>query len=133
MVEVANSTSTVLTAGQTIPFVVNTFDTNDKIHFEQSTNSIVITKVGKYEVNGSFVFAPTDAGVATITAYANGVQIPFDIASVTSGATAVHTFTLPQKIINVVQSSSGNVVRITFVTSVGGTLTNAVASVKYIE
>lgn len=133
MVEVGNATSTNLTAGQTIPFTTNTLDTNDKIYFEQSTNSIVITKVGKYEVNGSFVFAPTDAGVASITAYANGIQIPFDIASVTSGANAVHTFTLPQKTINVIPSSSGNVVRVTFVTNVAGAMTNALASVKYIE
>jgi len=133
MVEVGNNTSVSLTANQVIPFNTNTFDTNNRISFDQSTNSIVITKTGKYEVNGSFIFSPTNAGLVTITAYANGVAIPFDFSSFTATATDVYTFTLPQKLINVVTAQSGNVVRITFVTNAEGTLTNALASVNYVE
>lgn len=135
MVEVINSNSVTLAAGQTIPFATATFDTNDKAYFEPSTNSIVITQAGKYEVNGSFIFAPTGTGTSTITlsAYANGVPIPCDKSMFVSVANNIHTFVLPKKFINVVSSTAGNTVKITFQTDTAGTLSNAVASVNYVR
>lgn len=133
MIEVINNTTVSLLANAQIPFTTNTFDTNNRMYFDASNNSIVITKVGKYEINGSFIYSPTSSGIVSITAYANGVAIPCDICSFTSTADSTYTFTLPQKIINVIQATSGNVVAITFTVNLDGTLTNAVASVKYVE
>ena len=133
MLEVGNTTATVLAANEKIPFNTVFINTNNRTSFDQANNAMLIKKRGVYKAGGSFVFTPTAAGLASIAMYVNGSAVPTAVASFTAVAGNTYTFTIPSKYIRTVPSGVGNTVPITFVTSVDGTLVSANAFVYYNE
>ena len=133
MLEVGNTTATVLTANEKIPFNTVFINTNNRTSFDQANNAMLIKKRGVYKAGGSFVFTPTAAGLASIAMYVNGSAVPTAVASFTAVAGNTYTFTIPSKYIRTVPSGVGNTVPITFVVSADGTLDSANAYVYYNE
>lgn len=133
MLEVGNTTSTVLTANQTIPFTTVFFDTNNKMAFKPSANALSILKKGIYTVGGTFVVTPSSTGVMTITMYANGIEQPTALSRMSVASGGTYTFTIPSKYIETISSTNRNTVDITFVTDTGCSLVSANAYVYYNE
>lgn len=126
MLEIGNNTETELTIGQTVPFSTVYFDTNLDSHFESASNSMIIDKSGYYIVDGSFVFAPTVAGDASVYLYVNGEIEPSVTSTFTTAvANQKVTFTISDKVIKTIPTFSSSNVPIRFVVSVAGTLYNA--------
>lgn len=133
MLEVSNTTSTDLTSGAKIPFTNVLFNTNDRTSFDSANNALVIRKAGIYKVGGSFIFAPTEAGLTTISMFVNGEAVPTATSSFTAIAGSTYTFTIPSKYIKTVPSTTNSTVPITFVVNGAGTLSSANAYVFYNE
>lgn len=129
MLEVGNTTSTAIAAGGNIPFTSVLYNTNNKTTFDSTNNALIINRPGIYNVGGSFIFAPTDEGTASITMFVNGVAVPTAISTFTATAGNIYTFTIPSKYIRTIKANTGSTVSITFVSSVAGTLSSANAFV----
>lgn len=126
MIQVSNKTSTELIASATIPFNIVSQDTNNDTSYNSNTNSIEIQRGGYFNISGSFVFAPSASGDASIVMYVDGNSEPTAISTfTTTEADQKITFVIPSKIIRTISNRSNDTVPISFVTSVAGTLLSA--------
>lgn len=73
MLEVLNTTSTTLTASQTIPLGNVSAKSNQNATL--NGDSIQINSQGYYDVVGQFVIEGTSASVVTVQMYVNGTAI----------------------------------------------------------
>ena len=127
MIETINTTTSTLTAGQTIPLGSVSARTNANVSLND--DNLQINRAGYYEVTGQFVVTGTSAGNITIQLYADGTAISgaYATETVTEGGTT--TISL-DKIIKIIPTTSFSKADITFTTSTACTLANAVTSIK---
>lgn len=126
MLQISNKTSTILTAGQVIPFNIVTPDTNNDASFDSVNNEILINRGGYYEICANIVFAPTTAGDSSIQMFVNEEEDPLaTVTYTTSLATQKITFPISSRIIKTVTTQGNTDVSIKFITSVAGTLISA--------
>lgn len=127
MIETINTTTTTLTAGQTIPLGSVTARTNANVSI--SNDSLQINRAGYYNVSGQFVVTGTSAGNITIQLYANGTAINGAYSTVTVAEGSTLTIDL-DKIVKILPSCNANKVDLTFKTLTTCTLANSIVNIQ---
>lgn len=136
MLEMINTGSVGLTAGQTIPFASVSFDTNGNSSGNPATGVASITTPGFYKITGLFVIEATAEGDVTVNMMADGTAEPGATAGFSAAAANVTETIAISKVIQVESAAAGNTAEISFQVAAGSaaaTMTNAVMQVEYIE
>ena len=84
---------TNVTANQNIPFDVMR-NTNANTRYDSTTNEIVITKPGYYDVTATIVASSVGGGTVTAQLYANGRVVPGALSTEVIDATGTTTFVI---------------------------------------
>lgn len=136
MLEMINTGTVDLTAGQTIPFASVSFDTNSKVSGNPSSGIASITVPGFYKVTGVFVLDASAEGNVIVNMLADGTAEPAATAEFSASAANVIETIVVSKIIDVEQASAGNTAQVAFQLATGSaaaSMTNAVMQVEYLE
>lgn len=128
MLEMINTTSTVLTAGNAIPFTTVTFDTNGNISGTPAEGIASITVPGFYLVTGTFVIEATATGNVTVNMMTDGTAETGATAEFSAAdANTIETISI-SKVIQVTTAAAGNTAQVSFDLATGSaasTLLNA--------
>lgn len=129
MIKLINTVSNTVLANEIIPLNVK-YNTNNNISF--SGNSVTINKAGYYKI--SSIFNITATGTTTnVTLYANGIAIPETAITITSVVGDNYEIVIDDIERVIRQYNNLDNVTLTFVTTTGGTFTNANVSVVEIR
>lgn len=129
MLEVMNKTQQTVAANNIV--LLNTVTISDRANrMNFSNGAIQLNFPGKYNIEGYFgLYNSTSAAVnTTIQMYANGVAIDGASFTVTVPATGYAELIL-NKTVNVISAPIGNKAKITFISSTGATIENAIVDV----
>ena len=125
MLEVMNKTQQTVAANDIV--LLNTVTISDRANrMNFSNGAIQLNFPGKYNIEGYFgLYNSTSAAVnATIQMYANGVAIDGALSTVTVPATGY-----AELVLNIISAPIGNKAKITFRSSTGATIENAIVDV----
>lgn len=129
MLEVMNNTQQTIAANGII--LLNTVTINDRSNrMNFSDGAIQLNLPGKYKISGLFgLYNSTSSAVnVTIQMYANGIAIDGALFTVTVPETG-YTELVLNKTVNVISAPYGNRAKITFKSSTGVTINNAIVDV----
>ena len=129
MLELINTTQQTVSANGTVNLGSATISDGAN-RMVLNDGAIQINALGKYSINGLFdLYNSTSAAVdATIQMYANGIAINGVAYTVTIPATGYAELVM-QKTVNITPAPYGNTAKITFISSTGATVNNAVVDV----
>ena len=130
MLEIINIGSQTVSASGTVSFTsASIIDGAGRIVLSGG-NSIQIKTPGKYKVDGIFTVYNSTAAAVTVNLqlYANGTAVTGTGITVTIPETGYSEVVI-DKVIPVIAAVSGNVATLTFVSSTGATITNALVDV----
>lgn len=131
MLEITNTATQTVAAGGTIEFTTATIrDRLGRIVYNTGTDAIVFNAPGIYRVEAIFNLADTSgtAANATIQMQANGAAVSGALAEVSVPANGFAQAVI-SKTFRVIPSAVGTRLAISFVSSTGATVNNAIADV----
>lgn len=136
MLEMINTGTVDLTAGEIIPFASVTFDTNGNASGNPATGVASITTLGYYRIKGTFVLDASAEGTVTVNMLTDGTAEPGATASFSAtAANTIETISI-DKVIQVESAASGNTAQVSFQVAAGSaasSMTNAVMQVEFLE
>ena len=122
MIEVIHTTETALTASQNVPLGSVTARSNSNATL--SDNTILINRVGYFDVKGQFTLTATSAGTLTVQLLANGNAINGALATQTVAEGDTISLNV-DKVVKVLPTSSNSRANISFETTSACTLNNS--------
>lgn len=132
MLQLINTNTVALTAGETLPAGVD-YNTNPTmLGYDAGTGEIIFLQPGIYKVFVQAVFAATAAGLVTIEGYAGTTAVPGMVSEFeTTAATQEATYVIGKNVR--ISALAGSLARLKFETSVAGVLSNLIISVEKIR
>ena len=94
-------------------------------------NAVQLNKAGYYHITGLVIFEGTNAGIASIAVFKNGVEQNDSTTAVTTNATATTLFTLPIDMVVRVFCNEAPTLITLVNTGVGITVTNTQLTIEY--
>lgn len=127
MLEIINTATQTVAANGTINLGNASITDNTGRMVLSESNIILLNTIGKHKITGTFTVTSTTASAITIQMYANSSAIGIPV-TVNVGADESEEIVI-QKTIPVIPALYGNTAKITFVSSTGGIITNALVDV----